>query len=629
MNTILGRANTRCITFAFVMLAVLLQPMLADDPNIPSNVKLPAGYKLTALATGFDFPTAIGLTTDTIWVTEGGFAPGFAPKVKQIDSEGSVTTVLSGDMLPVGKLIGPLTDVTFHNGWLWITHRQTGIHGWAVGAISKFQPSDPVNTFVTVITNLPSSGDHYTEQIVFDANGRAFFSQGSATNASVVGADSGWLQTPAFQSFHEFSPVDVVLDGIAYKTLFPFPLDTAANKITSPYMPFGSGAVPNKTVVPAATPSSPQGGGIIAGGGTVYSFDPSAPDPTSTLRLEGWGFRNPYGIAFDPFDPRKLFVSNNGSDTRSMKQNSGVTVVESRPIENDLDDMFVVHPGGKTEFFGWPDFFHDPKTGHVLPVTDPLFCEQSELHFPCPQFVFDSDFRNSLRVQSAFAEFEEHSSANKFDFSTEHSFRFVGDIFVAETGSFPPVTGADEFTGYKVVRVNRQNGQVTDFIVHNSNTQDAIFMPTGFNKPIDVKIRKDTMFVVDLGVLEPGLGLMEPGTGKIWTVRPIPTLQLSLPSWLFATHPIGQTSGPGKIWIYNPGTEAAHFDGIQFTGGNQQDFAITENTCGSTLAPFTTCKVIFHFTPTAAGERNASLALNDNANDGPHVIPVRGFGSSQ
>src|SRR5262245_13882629 len=54
--------------------------------------------------------------------------------------------------------------------------------------------------------------------------------------------------------------------------------------------------------------------GIIAGGGTVYSFDPEAADPTSTMRLEAWGFRNPYGIGFDPFDPNRLFVSNNGAD---------------------------------------------------------------------------------------------------------------------------------------------------------------------------------------------------------------------------------------------------------------------------------------------------------------------------
>jgi hypothetical protein len=107
------------------------------------------------------------------------------------------------------------------------------------------------------------------------------------------------------------------------------------------------------------------------------------------------------------------------------------------------------------------------------------------------------------------------------------------------------------------------------------------------------------------------------------------TLQLSLPSWQFAAHQIGQTSGPGIIWAYNSGTDVATFSSVQFTGANAQDFAITENTCGSTLAPFTTCKVVFHFTPTAVGERNASLTLNGDAIGSPQIIPVQGFGSSQ
>jgi probable HAF family extracellular repeat protein len=123
------------------------------------------------------------------------------------------------------------------------------------------------------------------------------------------------------------------------------------------------------------------------------------------------------------------------------------------------------------------------------------------------------------------------------------------------------------------------------------------------------------------------------GVSRGFLLTPVHTvdadLQLSLPSWQFATHPIGETSGPGKIWIYNSGTQAADFNSIQFAGGDAQDFAITENTCGSSLAPFTTCKVAFNFTPMAVGERNASLNLNDNANDGPHVIPVRGYGSRQ
>lgn len=495
-------------------------PQLHVAGLIP-NVAIHPDYDIAPLVTGLDFPTAVTFSATRLWVSEAGALISgllLVPKVKQVEPTGTVTTILSADQLQEGTLVGPLTDITFHQGLLWITHRQVGVNNWLVGAISKFDPADPVGTFTTVITNLPAAGDHFTEEIIFDSAGRAYFSQGTATNSSVVGADSWllelWLQL--FPTFHDFAPKDLVLSGASFKTAFPFPLDPDASKITAPFMPFGSGPIPPGTVIPAATPATPQEG-IIAGSQAVYSFDPSAANPSATMRLEGWGLRNPFGIGIDPFRPNRLFVTNNGADVRSMVVNGQLQVIEARPIENDWDDMFVIHVGGKEEFFGWPDFFHNPQTGGVLPVTDPLFCEQ-KLPIPCPQFVLDRSFHRRLRVERASAQFEEHSSANKFDFSTSREFGFFREIFVAETGSFVPVTGAEAFVGYKVVRVNRRGGRVHDFIVNLGKRPEEIFEPTGFNKPIDVKFKDERMFVVDLGVFEPGLDLMQPGTGKVWVV---------------------------------------------------------------------------------------------------------------
>jgi hypothetical protein len=379
-----------------------------------------------------------------------------------------------------------------------------------------------VGTFTTVITSLPSAGDHFTEEIAFDITDRAYFSHGSATNSSVVGPDNWlvemWLRIPTLQTFHDFAPKDIILSGVDYKTPVPFPLDPEADDITAPFMPFGSGPVDEGTVISAATPATPQEG-IIAGNGTVYSFNPFAADPSSTLRLEGWGFRNPFGIGFDPLRPSRLFVTNNGADIRTFIIGGQLTVVEPRPIANDWDDMFIINIRGREEFFGWPDFFHRPATGAVLPVTHPLFCNSPpELPIPCPEFVLEESFRESLDVERAFAQFELHSSANKFDFSTNLGFRFIGDIFVAETGAFVPVTGARQFAGYKVVRVNRRNGQVRDFVVNTGETPEEIFDPENFNKPIDVKFKDGTMLIVDFGVYEPGLFLQQPGTGKVWRV---------------------------------------------------------------------------------------------------------------
>ena len=485
----------------------------------PPGVVIEPGYSTRAVITGLDFPTAFTLSRDHAWVSEAGVVPGIPPKIKEIDIHGNIKTILSPADLPEGMLLPPITDVKYHNGWLWITHRQIGANGWMVGAISKFDPKDPAGTFTTVLTNLPSSGDHFTEQVVFDQSGRAYFSQGTATNSGVVGADNwyvtGWLQQNP--NFHDFAPKDILLNGSGYQTAFPFPLDPDASKTTAPYMPFGSGPVPDGTPVQGATPATPQEG-IIAGNGTVYSFDPTAADPASTLRLEGWGFRNPYGIGFDPFNPDLLFVSNNGSDYRAMQVDDEATIVGSRPIGAEADDMFIVHPSGNEEFFGWPDYFHDEDTGQVKPVTDPAFCSEEEFSFPCPPFVFAKSFRESLTVQPTFSELEEHSSANKFDFSRNGQFGFPGDIFIAETGSLPPGTGADELVGFKVVRIDRKSGETSDFIAHTEDSADVIFNPKSINKPIDVDFHGRFMFITDFGVFEPFLGLTQPGTGKIWLV---------------------------------------------------------------------------------------------------------------
>jgi hypothetical protein len=101
-----------------------------------------------------------------------------------------------------------------------------------------------------------------------------------------------------------------------------------------------------------------------------------------------------------------------------------------------------------------------------------------------------------------------------FDFSTTDDFGFKGDIFIAETGSIPTGTGAGTLTGFKVARIDRGSGKVSDFITHTSNDQATIFAVNGFNKPIDVRFSGPEMFIVDFGVSTPAP--RTPNSGKIW-----------------------------------------------------------------------------------------------------------------
>lgn len=105
-------------------------------------------------------------------------------------------------------------------------------------------------------------------------------------------------------------------------------------------------------------------------------------------------------------------------------------------------------------------------------------------------------------------------------------------------------------------------------------------------------------------------------------------LQFSRLSWQFPTRQVLETSGSYVEYIYNPASPAVHFTSIQFEGGDDFAFAITKNTCGSTLAPYTTCAVGFNFTPSAGGRiYQASLVFTDDANESPQVVSVSGVGS--
>ena len=500
---------------------------LAAAPAIaanPTNVVVTPGYSMTAVATGLNFPTALSVQGDSIWVAEGGIG-GTTAAVKKIDRSGSVTTVLQATDLPSGVLVSPVTGITFSEGKIWLSHRQTvdstgqvvsatTTGAVPVGAISSFMPQNPVKSFETVVSGLPSFGDHPAPSVAI-SRGRMYFATGLPTNASVVGADNSWAAS--HPTFHDFPAVDIYLSGTGYLNPTAFLLHPAASVITEPFMPFASGTVAAGTKISAVTPSNPGNGIIIAGAGALYSIDIHGEGPKSDLRLEAWGFRNDYGLGFDPFHNDLLFVSNNGADERG-----------SRPISNDWDDMFIVHPGQSPQFFGWPDYFHDPTSRQPRPVTDSFFCPPGDTSTsvpPCPQFAFSANFRNTLQVQPAFAEIENHSSANMFDFSTDSDFGFQGDIFIAETGSLPPATGATSLIGYKIARIDRATGVVSDFIAHSDQSQSTIFPTspsncpvTSFNKPIDVKFQGPNMFIADMGCFFPGPTTA--GTGKIWMVSP-------------------------------------------------------------------------------------------------------------
>ncbi len=501
---------------------------LVPDDNIP-GVMIHEDFNIELGIDGLNYPSNIATGNGMIWVTEAGF-PGVPPTVKEItlngDMPGTATVILTPAMLPLGMLLPPFTDLTFHNGMIWLSHRQVGANMWPLGAISHFDPADPVSTFETVITNLPSAGDHSNNTIAFAPNGTGYISIGTATNSGVVGSDNVPKWVEEAPGFRDMAPVDITFAANGYTARVPTSLDPDSNAVTAAYRAFDTGAETSAYTVPAATPNDPQDG-VIAGVGAVYSFDPMAADVAGSLVLEAWGFRNPFGIAFDASDPSRLFISNNGSDIRGQAGNPNdplnpdtYVIHGNRGISNDRDDLFEITVGGAVEFFGWPDYFHDPVTNAPLVVSDPIFCDSPVLDATdCPEPLFAPSFANTLMVEDAFAAVGQFVSVTGFAPSTSAQFGYQNNLFVTESGSFAPQTGAFSFTGYKVSRFDHMTGGKTDFVVNSGSTSEELFVPEKMNKPVSAIFMGDTLLIVDLGVLEPGLNIFGSGTGKVWMVN--------------------------------------------------------------------------------------------------------------
>jgi hypothetical protein len=111
------------------------------------------------------------------------------------------------------------------------------------------------------------------------------------------------------------------------------------------------------------------------------------------------------------------------------------------------------------------------------------------------------------------------------------------------------------------------------------------------------------------GVLPPGIGFN-------------PT------SLTFPAQAVGTSSAPQTVTLTNTGGGPLTITSIEIQGTNSSDFFRPNTTCGSTIAPGASCTIDVIFTPTASGNRLASLTVSDNAVGSPHSVPLFGGGSS-
>jgi hypothetical protein len=108
-----------------------------------------------------------------------------------------------------------------------------------------------------------------------------------------------------------------------------------------------------------------------------------------------------------------------------------------------------------------------------------------------------------------------------------------------------------------------------------------------------------------------------------------PALTLSSLSFSMGNQLITTTSAPQGVTLTNTGTAPVTISSIALSGTNSGDFAQTD-TCpvnNSNLAVGAKCTINVTFTPTASGNRVASIAITDNTSGSPQSVSLTGTGT--
>lgn len=435
------------------------------------SIAVHPGYRIERVASGLRFPTGVAFDAEgRPCIVESGYAYGEkfdTPRLLRVELDGSLTTLASG------ADNGPWTGVVSDGEQFFVAEGGV-LEG---GRILRIAADGRIDT---LIEDLPSRGDHHTNGPAIGPDGKIYFGIGAATNSGVVGEDSakfGWLKR--FPDFHDVPGEDITLSGQNFET---------ANA-------FGEGTVETGAYVPYGVPTTKHQ--VIRGSvrctGSVLRISQDGGEP----ELVAWGFRNPFGLAFD--DGGQLYVTDNGFDERG-----------SRPIWGAADVLWKVE---ERRWYGWPDY----SAGQ--PVTRDDFDPPGEAG---PKFLLAA---HPSTPPAPVAQFACHSSANGLDFSRNREFGFVGDAFVALFGDQVPGTGKLLApVGFKVVRVELATGAIEDFARNDDERSGpaSLLKKSGLERPIAVRFDPagTTLYVVDFGILRQQGSQSEPqiGTGVLWRI---------------------------------------------------------------------------------------------------------------
>jgi hypothetical protein len=107
-----------------------------------------------------------------------------------------------------------------------------------------------------------------------------------------------------------------------------------------------------------------------------------------------------------------------------------------------------------------------------------------------------------------------------------------------------------------------------------------------------------------------------------FTVANRPIVSPTPASLAFGALSVGATGASKTVTLKNTSTTSVTVNSITASG----NYAITSNTCGSSMSAGASCTVNVAFAPAVAGALTGSLAINDSAPDSPQTISLSGTG---
>jgi hypothetical protein len=107
-----------------------------------------------------------------------------------------------------------------------------------------------------------------------------------------------------------------------------------------------------------------------------------------------------------------------------------------------------------------------------------------------------------------------------------------------------------------------------------------------------------------------------------------PAVTLDPAAVTFAATAMGTSAAPITITLANTGTWPLTPRSTVLRGPDAPDFALLATADGAVLAPGDARLMQVAFTPSAPGERTASLEFEANVQAGPHRVPLTGIGTT-